>query len=128
MVADLTENPLRRKGWALRFAETCEAERRNHPYRFADKEVFFVSNVAQMLGCSVDQARRIPRNELPAYRGPGKWLLYFREDVIRYVRARRIMDEHFDRLPIEARPSLGAGIASFDAAAAARRLRKVEIR
>jgi hypothetical protein len=116
------------KSWLRRFAEACEAERRNYPFRFADKEVLYVQNVAQMLGCSVDHARRIPRNELPAYRGPGRWLLYLRDDVIRYLRTRRVMDEHIDRPSIDAEPRLSASVASFDAAAAARRLRRMEIR
>ena len=107
----------------VRFVEACAAERREHPFRFADKDVLYVQNVAQMLGCSVDQARRIPRNELPAYRGPGRWLLYLREDVIRYVRARRDLDEHLGHSSTVSDPSTVAGIVSFDAAAVARRLR-----
>jgi hypothetical protein len=67
-----------------------EEYRRGHPYRFADRDVFYVENVARMLGCSTDQARRIPRNQLPAYSGPGKRLMYLREDVLEYIRSRPV--------------------------------------
>lgn len=61
-----------------------------HPERFHadDPDVLTVDKVAAMLRCSVDQARRIPRTELPAYQGPGKYLLYFRQDVMSYLRGR----------------------------------------
>jgi hypothetical protein len=48
-------------------------------------EILTVTHVAAFLQCSVDAARRIPRAELPARQGPGKVLLYLREDVISYV-------------------------------------------
>lgn len=60
------------------------------PSRFTANpdDVLTVEQVAVVLRCSVDQARRIPRTELPAYRGPGKYVLFFREDVLSYLRSR----------------------------------------
>lgn len=65
---------------------------------FPDPEILTVEEVAAILRCSVDQARRIPRTELPAYVGPGKFVLYFREDVLRYLRNRPRKDEQRARL------------------------------
>lgn len=65
-----------------------EADRKKRPYAFVDAgaEILFIQNVARMLGCTVDQTRRIPSELLPARQGPGKRRLYLKEDVIRYVR------------------------------------------
>jgi hypothetical protein len=45
-------------------------------------------HVAWLLACSMDTVRRIPRDRLPAYEGAGRYLLYFLDDVQRYVRSR----------------------------------------
>ena len=53
----------------------------------SDPDVMTLEDVAQALECSVDTLRRIPQAKLPAYR-VGKVNLYFREDMLRYVRSR----------------------------------------
>lgn len=76
----------------LAASERLEGEmRRTRPARFhgPSEDVLTVDEVAAILRCSVDQARRIPRTELPAYQGPGKYVLFFREDVLRYLRGRQ---------------------------------------
>jgi hypothetical protein len=57
------------------------------PWGFAPRyeELLTVSEVAGMLRCSIDQARRIPRDQLPARKGPGKYLLYLKKDIMRYI-------------------------------------------
>lgn len=54
-----------------------------------DKDVLVIEQVADMLHCSVQSARNIPEDELPRHHGPGKRLLYMREDVLRYVRGQK---------------------------------------
>jgi excisionase family DNA binding protein len=51
-----------------------------------DRDFLVVEDVARLLRCSVDTARRIPRSDLPAYRAAGRHLLYLRSDVEDYVR------------------------------------------
>ena len=65
--------------------------RRRHPERFhaTPEGILTVDQIAVLLRCSVDQARRIPRTELPAYQGPGKYVLFFRDEVTSYLRNRR---------------------------------------
>lgn len=77
--------------------------RRTRPARFhgPSDDVLTVDQVAAILRCSVDQARRIPRTDLPAYQGPGKYVLFFREDVHRYLR---------DRLPKHETRAYGAAL------------------
>ena len=53
----------------------------------ADRDVLVVEDVARILRCTVDTARRIPRDQLPAYPGPGRRTLYLREDALAYVRS-----------------------------------------
>lgn len=48
----------------------------------------FVENVAQLLNCSIDTIRRIPRSELPAVK-IGARLQYDRGDVLAYVKRRK---------------------------------------
>jgi helix-turn-helix protein len=99
--------------------------RRQYPYRFATGDILFIENVAEMLGCSVDHVRRIPRSELAASRGAGRRLLYLREDVIRYVRLYRDAYSRGDqRQAVAALSELGKVAPLFDAAAAARRIRR----
>jgi Helix-turn-helix domain len=52
----------------------------------ADPDILVVEDVADILRCTVDTARRIPRDHLPAYPGAGRHRLYLREDVLAYVR------------------------------------------
>ena len=54
-----------------------------------DPDLLSVHGVAAALRCSEDTVRRIPRAELPAYR-VGKVNLYFREDVLAFVRSRSV--------------------------------------
>ena len=42
----------------------------------------FVEDVARILRCTADTARRIPRDQLRSISGPGRRQLYLREDVI----------------------------------------------
>jgi hypothetical protein len=51
-----------------------------------DPDILTVEEVALILRCKVDTARRIPRDQLPAHPGPGRHRLYLREDVLAYVR------------------------------------------
>lgn len=125
----VTEPPSRALSLLQRLSERlldADVEfRRQHPYRFADKEILFVENVAGMLGCSVDHVRRISRSELPASRGVGRRLLYLREDVIRYVRLHRDAQGNSYRRPEASAPSAQVSAKPvFDAAAAARRVRR----
>lgn len=53
-----------------------------------DHDFLTVEGVARLMRCSVDSARRIPRDELPAYLGPGRHLLYLRADLVTYLRRR----------------------------------------
>jgi hypothetical protein len=53
----------------------------------ADPDVLVVEDVARIVRCTVDSARRIPRDQLPAHPGPGRRQLYLREDVLAYVRS-----------------------------------------
>ncbi len=52
----------------------------------ADRDILVVEDVARLLHCTVDTARRIPRDQLPAYPGPGRHRLYLREDLVAYIR------------------------------------------
>jgi hypothetical protein len=98
--------------------------RRRYPYRFADRDILFIENVASMLGCSVDHVRRIERSKLPASRGVGRRLLYLREDVLRYVRSHREAHDHPTHLRDVSGPRGAAEVTTlFDAAAAAKRIR-----
>jgi len=51
-----------------------------------DPRVLVVDDVARILRCTVDTARRINRELLPSYPGPGRPRLYLYEDVISYIR------------------------------------------
>ncbi|PQA85839.1 helix-turn-helix domain-containing protein [Hyphococcus luteus] len=57
--------------------------------RAADPDLLSISDVACVLRCTEDTVRRIPRNDLPVHR-VGKSNLYFREDLLRFVRTRPI--------------------------------------
>ena len=55
-----------------------------------DWDILDINDVASLLRCSVDTVRRIPREELPACEGPGRPKLYLREDILTYLRGRRV--------------------------------------
>jgi excisionase family DNA binding protein len=57
--------------------------------RIFDQDILSLSEVAELLHCTEDTLRRVPNEELPAYR-VGRKNLYFREDVIRFVRSKRV--------------------------------------
>ncbi len=61
-------------------------------------DVLTIEDVSTLLHCSIDTLRRIPKEELPVYRGPGRKHLYLREDIIRFVRCRRITGPDIDNL------------------------------
>ena len=54
-----------------------------------DPDLLSVQKVAAALHCSEDTVRRIPRAALPVYR-VGKANLYFRKDVLAFVRKRGV--------------------------------------
>lgn len=54
-----------------------------------DPDLLSAPEVAAALRCSEDTVRRIPRAALPAYR-VGKANLYFREDVLAFVRSKSV--------------------------------------
>lgn len=58
------------------------------PSAIAD-DVLTIEEVSQLLRCSVDTVRRIPLEELPVYR-VGRHNLYLKEEVIRFLRTRRV--------------------------------------
>lgn len=78
-----------RLSWADKLAANDARLRVTYPEQYWDPDVLVVEQVAHLMRCSVDTVRRIPREDLP-YSRPGKHNLYFREDVLRYVRTRRI--------------------------------------
>ncbi len=63
-----------------------------------DVDILVIEDVARLLHCSVDTLRRVPKEELPVYRGPGRKHLYLREDIIRFVRCRRITGPDINNL------------------------------
>lgn len=78
-----------RRSWADLLAANDARLRATHPQLYWDQDVLVVEQVAHLMRCSLDTVRRIPREDLP-YSRPGKLNLYFREDVLRYIRTRRI--------------------------------------
>lgn len=62
-----------------------------------DDDVLTIEEVSILLRCAVDTVRRIPREELPIYR-VGRENLYLREEIIRYVRSRRVRSVSVDHL------------------------------
>lgn len=49
-------------------------------------DILGIVEVAAMLRCSIDTVRRIPDVALPSRVGPGKCVLYLKEDVLRFVK------------------------------------------
>ena len=77
-----------------------------------DPDLLSVHEVAAALRCSEDTVRRIPRAALPVYR-VGKANLYFREDVLAFVRRRGAAPvEEIKRRPIK--PTSGASTKGKD--------------
>lgn len=50
-------------------------------------DILMIEGVAEFLGCSVQRVRSISDVDLSRRKGPGKCDLFFREDVIAFVRA-----------------------------------------
>ena len=55
-----------------------------------DKDVLDIRDAAKILRCSVDKVRRIPKEDLAVFDGPGRANLYLREHLIEYVQQFRI--------------------------------------
>ncbi|WP_407059719.1 helix-turn-helix domain-containing protein [Brevundimonas bacteroides] len=89
-----------------------------------DDDVLTLTEVARILRCEEDTVRRIPRPKLPARRGPGKWLLYLREDVLAYVRNLPIAGLASDVSPEPRRATMKAPTRPFDPAALASQMQR----
>lgn len=74
--------------------------------RSISADILVIEEVAELLRCSVDTLRRIPKQDLPVYAGPGRKQLYLREDIIRYLKGRRIIRPDVDRLVAEIEQSV----------------------
>ena len=61
-------------------------------------DILVIEDVACLLHCSIDTLRRVPKEELPVYRGPGRKHLYLRQDIIQFVRCRRITGPDINNL------------------------------
>jgi hypothetical protein len=55
-----------------------------------DKDILDIRDAAKILRCSVDKVRRIPKEDLAVFDGPGRANLYLREHLIEYVQQFRI--------------------------------------
>lgn len=135
MSNETPEKP-RRLSRAELVRKSYDEDRARNPDRYLNSpdglgpDFLFVENVARMLGCNVDFVRRIPRQELPAFRA-GQRLVYAREGVENYLRSRRDAGAGryvADRAPHKSRatvsPSSDSTPATFDPAAYARSLAK----
>jgi hypothetical protein len=71
-----------------------------HP-PMVDRDILSLEETSRILRCTVDTLRRIHRDELPVFRGPGRGNLYLREDVIEFVRSRRIVTVDVDDIFME---------------------------
>ncbi len=54
-----------------------------------DKDILDIKDVAVMLKSTIDTVRRIPKEDLAVFDGPGRANLYLREFVIEYVKQLR---------------------------------------
>lgn len=54
-----------------------------------DSDLLSLEDLSRILLCSIDTIRRIPAEDLPVYR-IGKSNLHFRDEVLRFVRSRRV--------------------------------------
>jgi hypothetical protein len=61
-----------------------EDARRAEPWKFPPRNphILTVEEVAGILHCSVDQVRRLPRDQLSPRQGPGKRAIYLHEDIM----------------------------------------------
>lgn len=83
-------NDVSRRISRIEYAEQLsEAYIRRKPSRLGAMlgEVLDVVEVAAMLRCSIDTVRRISDASLPCRVGPGKCVLYLKEDVLRFVKS-----------------------------------------
>ena len=71
-----------------------------------DADILIIEDAAEILHCSVDTLRRVPKHQLPAYSGPGRKNLYLRDDIIRYVKEHRIICPNVNRLVAEIEQSV----------------------
>jgi hypothetical protein len=55
-----------------------------------DPDILVIEEVAFICRASVYSIRRIPKEDLPVYRGLGRRNIYLREDLKRYIKLRRI--------------------------------------
>lgn len=59
-------------------------------HRPRDLDILSLDELSHILRCSADTLRRVPVSQLPVYR-VGKANLYLRDDVVRFVRSRRVV-------------------------------------
>ncbi|MBF0622819.1 MAG: helix-turn-helix domain-containing protein [Magnetococcales bacterium] len=62
-------------------------------HHVVDQEILTIDEAAIILRCTVDTLRRIHKEDLPVYRGPGRCNLYLRDDLLAFIRSRRIVPE-----------------------------------
>ncbi len=67
-------------------------------HKAAASDILVIEDVAELLHCSVDTLRRIPKHQLPAYSGPGRKNLYLRDDIIKFLKTRRIDSVNVNRI------------------------------
>lgn len=70
--------------------EKSHTNNQTSPHQTCDYEFLTVEDVARLLRSTVDTIRRIPKEDLPVYRGPGRPNLYLRDDLKIFLRQRRI--------------------------------------
>jgi hypothetical protein len=89
-----------------RLREISERWARAGAHIGADPDILVIEDVALLLRCTVDTARRIPRDQLRPNSGPGRRQLYLREDVVAYVRFRGRPSPIADLLLAQARAAV----------------------
>jgi hypothetical protein len=89
-----------------RLREISERWSRATAHVGADPDILVIDDVARILRCTVDTARRIPRDQLRSICGPGRRQLYLREDVIAYLRSRARSSPNADLLLAQARATV----------------------
>ncbi|MBC8338870.1 MAG: helix-turn-helix domain-containing protein [Alphaproteobacteria bacterium] len=72
-----------------RIVRDSQARNRESRLQRIETDILTVQGVANLLHCSEQAVRNTPENELPRYLGRGKRVLFFKEDVIRYLRGTR---------------------------------------
>jgi hypothetical protein len=86
--------------------EISERSARARVHIGTDPDILVLEDVARILRCTADTARRIPRDQLRSISGPGRRQLYLREDVIAYVRSRAQHLPNADLLLAQARATV----------------------